>query len=80
MYILYNGNTYDIVALTDYAGLRMRGLPFSAKKEDVMFFFSDYRFFPESIKMGRDADNTKTGEAAVLLKDEPECKKAFTEK
>lgn len=45
-----------------------------------MFFFSDYQLFPESIKIGKDADNTKTGEAAVLFKDENECKKAYTEK
>lgn len=47
--------------------MRMRGLPFTAKREDVMFFFSDYRFFPESIKLGKDADSTKTGEAALLF-------------
>lgn len=58
----------------------MRGLPFHAKKEDIMFFFSDYQFYPESIKIGRNVDNTKTGEGALLFKTVEESKKAFNEK
>lgn len=68
------------MALTDYTGLRLRGLPFSSKKEDVTFFFSDYSIIPESVKIGRTPDNLKTGEAACLFKDEIECKKAFNER
>lgn len=65
---------------TDYAGLKLRGMPFSVKKEDILFFFSDYKFYPESIKIGRDEDNNKTGEGAILFKDEEQCKKAYEEK
>ena len=66
--------------MTDYASLKMRGLPFHVKNEDIMFFFADYSFIPDSIKIGKNSDNSKTGEGAILFKDENECKKAFTEK
>jgi hypothetical protein len=56
--------------MNDYAGMRLRGLPFQAKTEDIITFFKDYDFFIESIKIGRNQDNTKTGEGAVLFKDE----------
>jgi hypothetical protein len=66
--------------LEEYAGIRLRGLPFQAKREDVMFFFSGYNFFTDSIKIGRHADGSKTGEGALLFKSEDESKKAFNEK
>ncbi len=56
--------------MSDYAALRLRGLPFSAKHEDISTFFKDYDIYPESVKIGRNQDNTKTGEGAVLFKDE----------
>jgi len=65
---------------TDYAALRMRGLPFSVKNEDIMFFFNDYKYFPDSIKIGKTSEGGKTGEGALLFNDEEECKKAFLEK
>ena len=60
--------------------MRLRGLPFSSKTEDIITFFKDYDFQHESIKIGRNQDNTKTGEGAILFKDEPECKRAFQQK
>lgn len=69
-----------IVRLNDVTGMKLRGLPFTAKREDVMFFFSDYAIFPESIKLGRNSENNKTGEAACLFKTEDDCKKAFIDK
>ena len=53
--------------MSDYAGIKMRGLPFHVKNEDIMFFFADYKFFPDSIKIGRNSDNTRTGEGAILF-------------
>jgi heterogeneous nuclear ribonucleoprotein F/H len=66
--------------LQEYAGIKLRGLPYSIKKEDIMFFFSDFKFYLESIKIGKNADNTKTGEGALLFKNEDESKRAFNEK
>jgi RNA recognition motif-containing protein len=66
--------------MTDYAALRLRGLPFTCKPEDVITFFKDYDIYQDSVKIGRNQDFTKTGEGTILFKDEPECKRAFREK
>ncbi len=50
--------------------MRLRGLPFSAKQEDIITFFKDYDVYYDSIKIGRNQDNTKTGEGAILFKSE----------
>lgn len=71
---------YSHIKLDDYAALKLRGLPFTSKPEDLNSFFKDYDFYPESIKIGKNIDGTKTGEGAVLFKDEPECKRAYREK
>lgn len=63
--------------MNDYAALRMRGVPFSSRSEDIITFFKDYDAHHDSIKIGRNSDNTRTGEAALLFKDESECKRAF---
>jgi heterogeneous nuclear ribonucleoprotein F/H len=60
--------------------MKMRGLPFQVKREDIMFFFNDYKYYADSIKIGKNQDGTKTGEGAVLFESENECKKAFLEK
>jgi RNA recognition motif-containing protein len=64
----------------DYAALKLRGLPFTSRPEDISSFFKDYDIHPDSIKIGRNQDNTKTGEGSLLFKDEEECKRAFREK
>lgn len=64
----------------EYASLRMRGIPFSAKTEDLIYFFKGYDMFEDSVKIGRNSDNTKTGEAAILFKTEAECKRAFQQR
>jgi RNA recognition motif-containing protein len=60
--------------------MRLRGIPFSSRPEDISSFFKDYEIFLESIKIGRNQDNTRTGEGAVLFKDEAECKRAFQQR
>lgn len=66
--------------MMDYVAMKLRGLPFTVKTEDIVTFFNDYQFKHDSIKIGRNGDNTKTGEGAILFKDEPECKRAFEQK
>ena len=56
--------------LNEYSALKMRGLPYSVKNEDIITFFKDYDLFLDSIKIGKNSDNTKTGEGAVLFKNE----------
>ena len=71
---------YKNLEMTDYAALRLRGLPFTSKPEDIITFFKDYDFYQDSVKIGRNLDFTKTGEGSLLFKDEQECKRAFREK
>jgi RNA recognition motif-containing protein len=66
--------------MNDYAALRMRGLPFSCRNEDIITFFKDFDAYHESIKIGRNSDNSKTGEATILFKNEQDCKRAFQQK
>ena len=61
----------------EYVALKLRGLPFSAKKEDIATFFRDFELVADGIKLGRNSDNSLTGEGAVLFKDEAECKQAL---
>ena len=63
--------------MNDYAALRLRGLPFSCRNEDIITFFKDFDGHRDSIKIGKNSDGTKTGEATILFKSEDECKRAF---
>jgi hypothetical protein len=56
--------------MMDYAALRLRGLPFSLKNDDIISFFKDYDVYQESVKIGKTQDNTRTGEGAILFKSE----------
>jgi heterogeneous nuclear ribonucleoprotein F/H len=50
----------------DHTGfLRMRGLPFSAAKEDILSFFLEYNPVPESIVLTYRNDGRPTGEAYI---------------
>jgi RNA recognition motif-containing protein len=60
--------------------MRLRGLPFHVKSDDIITFFKEYEIHHETIKIGRNQDKTLTGEGSVLFKDEAECKRAFREK
>ncbi len=54
----------------------MRGLPYSVRKEDILYFFQGYNFYPEMVKIGENSDGTKTGEGAVLFNSEEEAGRA----
>jgi heterogeneous nuclear ribonucleoprotein F/H len=43
----------------------MRGLPFSAAKEDIYVFFEEYNVVPDSIVLTYRSDGRATGEAYV---------------
>ena len=48
-------------------GLKMRGLPFSAGKDDIRQFFRDYKYREESIKLQVNGRGRLTGEAALMF-------------
>ncbi len=51
-------------------GLKLRGLPFSAKENDILMFFKDYNVLPGCVKLGETEEKMKTGEGAALFSDE----------
>ena len=40
----------------------------------------NYKFYTETIKIGKNEERIRTGEAALLFESESECKKAFLDK
>ena len=46
------------------------------KTVDIQNFFNGYEIHDE-VKIGKNSDGSKTGEGAVLFKNEDDCKRAF---
>ncbi|CDW73355.1 UNKNOWN [Stylonychia lemnae] len=63
--------------MNEYLGLKLRGLPFQIRQQDIEFFFKEFELIKESVKIGRNFDGQRTGEAAVLFQSESESKRAF---
>jgi heterogeneous nuclear ribonucleoprotein F/H len=57
--------------------LRMRGLPFSANKEDIYRFFEEYNPVAESIVLTFRSDGRATGEAYVGFETPDDSKRAM---
>lgn len=57
--------------------LRMRGLPFSAGKEDIYEFFKDFNPRPESIVLTYRADGRATGEAYIAFETAEDSRRAM---
>mmetsp|Transcript_24206 Transcript_24206/g.51097 ORF Transcript_24206/g.51097 Transcript_24206/m.51097 type:complete len:305 (-) Transcript_24206:305-1219(-) len=57
--------------------LRMRGLPFSATKEDIYIFFEEYNTVSDSIVLTYRSDGRATGEAYVQFETSEDSKRAM---
>ncbi len=57
--------------------LRMRGLPFSASKDDIYIFFEDYNTVSDSIVLTYRSDGRATGEAYVQFESAEDSKRAM---
>lgn len=60
--------------------VRMRGLPFTIRKDEILMFFSGYEIMPDSVIIGEMSNGKKTGEGVVLFKSESEAMRAVTDK
>ena len=69
-----------LVQISDYVALKLRGLPFQIKANDISFFFSDYEHVPNSVFLGKNQDGRRTGFGTILFENEEECKRAMSEK
>ncbi|XP_057953448.1 uncharacterized protein LOC131147849 [Malania oleifera] len=64
--------------LAEHTGvLRLRGLPFSATKDDIMDFFKDFAVSDDSIHMTLNSDGRPTGEAFVEFASPEDSKAAM---
>mmetsp|Transcript_8323 Transcript_8323/g.20510 ORF Transcript_8323/g.20510 Transcript_8323/m.20510 type:complete len:299 (+) Transcript_8323:180-1076(+) len=57
--------------------LRMRGLPFSATKDDIYIFFEEYNTVSDSIVLTYRSDGRATGEAYVQFETSEDSKRAM---
>ena len=53
--------------------MKMKGLPYSVKKEDVVKFFHGHGLIEDSVKIGVMSDGKLTGEACVLFENAEDC-------
>lgn len=60
--------------------VRMRGLPYTVKKEEVLNFFLGYDVVPDSVIIGEMGNGKKTGEGVILFKSEEEAQRAVAER
>jgi len=56
--------------------LKIKGLPYSVQRDDILAFFSDYGMIQDSLKIGVMSDGRLTGEACVLFETSEECQNA----
>ena len=56
--------------------MKMKGLPFSVTKDEIIQFFSGYSFNPDAIKIGVMADGRLTGEAVLMFNTADDCQNA----
>jgi len=64
--------------LTEHTGyLRLRGLPFSCRKEDIIDFFRGIRYEEDSIEFVRRADGRMTGECYIKFPTIEDAKKGM---
>lgn len=53
--------------------IKMKGLPFTVKRDDIVNFFSGHKIIDDSIKIGQMSDGKLTGEAVVRFNDSNDC-------
>ena len=56
--------------------MKMKGLPFSVQREDILNFFQGYNMIEDSVKIGVMSDGRLTGEACVLFQSGNDCQLA----
>ena len=57
----------------DRNAMKLKGLPYSVNKEDIVKFFHGLGMIEDSIKIGTMQDGKLTGEACVLFETPEDC-------
>ncbi|CAD7704001.1 unnamed protein product, partial [Ostreobium quekettii] len=66
--------------LSDGSTIKMRGLPFRASKQEVIDFFADYEFIPDSLHIGVDRMGRPSGEGWLTFSSSIEARRAVRDK
>ena len=53
--------------------MKLKGLPYSVNKEDIVKFFHGLGLVEDSVKIGMMSDGKLTGEACVLFETAEDC-------
>ena len=56
--------------------LKMKGLPFTVTREEILTFFQGSNLIEDSVKVGVYPDGRLTGEACVLFSSDDDCQAA----
>lgn len=63
--------------IDDYVAVKMRGLPYQVRYEDVSQFFREFNIIDRSVVLGKGHDGRKNGFGAILFESESEAKAAM---
>ena len=63
----------------EQVAVKIRGLPYSVRYEEVADFFGDFSIVPKSVVLGLNQDGRKNGFGAILFESEGEAARAAKE-
>ena len=66
----------DIVKEEDQVAVKIRGLPYQVRYEEIADFFRDYRYIEKSAILGVGGDGRKNGFGSILFEDQEESREA----
>lgn len=61
----------------DFVSVKIRGLPYQVRYEEVSGFFQDFNIIERSVVLGKGHDGRKNGFGAILFESESEAKAAM---
>ena len=65
-----------LVDQDDRIAVKIRGLPYKVRFEEVSDFFRDYSYVEKSVILGTNPDGRKNGFGAILFENEDDAKEA----
>lgn len=68
---------YSRDELNNMGIMKMRGLPYEAREEEIYDFFGRFQPIPRSLRFGYNREGRKSGEAAVLFETRAQAKDAL---
>jgi len=69
----------NIVNDDELVAVKIRGLPYQVRYEEVSELFKDYGYIDKSVVLGLGADGRKNGFGAILFDDEKEAQASSNE-